>query len=125
LALYDYAAGFSINGPGLSVLRNRHANARLSSSRRVPEISITRHRTPVKTSREWFSRSRGKACRLSGGSSPGRRNGVVNASDVSQAKLQSGQPVSSSNFRNDVTVNGSINASDVSSVKSKSGTALP
>ena len=52
-------------------------------------------------------------------------NGSVNATDVSQAKLQSGQPVSSSNFRNDVSVNGSINASDVSSVKLKSGTALP
>ena len=52
-------------------------------------------------------------------------NGTVNASDVSQAKLQSGQPVTGSNFRNDITVNGSINATDVSNVKLKSGTALP
>ena len=52
-------------------------------------------------------------------------NGSVTASDVSQAKLQSGQAISGSNFRNDVTVNGTINASDVSSVKLKSGTALP
>ena len=52
-------------------------------------------------------------------------NGSVNASDVSQAKLQSGQAVDTSNFRNDINVNGSINASDVSSVKLKSGTALP
>jgi hypothetical protein len=52
-------------------------------------------------------------------------NGTVNATDVSQAKLQSGQPVTGSNFRNDITVNGSINATDVSSVKLKSGTALP
>lgn len=52
-------------------------------------------------------------------------NGSVNASDVSLAKLKSGQAVDSSNFREDVTVNGSINASDVSSVKLKSGTALP
>jgi hypothetical protein len=52
-------------------------------------------------------------------------NGVVNATDISQAKLQSGQAVSNSNFRNDVIVNGSINASDVSSVKLSSGTALP
>ena len=51
-------------------------------------------------------------------------NGSVNASDVSQTKLQSGQAVTGSNFRSDVTVNGSINASDVGAVKSKSGTAL-
>ena len=50
-------------------------------------------------------------------------NGIVNASDVSQTKAQSGQLVTGSNFRNDVTVNGSINASDVSQVKSRSGTA--
>ena len=52
-------------------------------------------------------------------------NGSVNASDVSQTKIQSGQAVTGSNFRNDVTVNGSINASDVSQVKARSGTALP
>jgi hypothetical protein len=52
-------------------------------------------------------------------------NGVVNATDVSQAKIQSGQPLKGSNFRNDVNVSGSINASDVSSVKLRSGTALP
>ncbi len=52
-------------------------------------------------------------------------NGAVTASDVSQAKLQSGQQVSGTNFRNDVIVNGSINASDISSVKLGSGTALP
>ena len=52
-------------------------------------------------------------------------NKTVNASDVSQTKLQSGQTLTATNFRNDVTVNGSINASDVSLVKSKSGTALP
>ena len=52
-------------------------------------------------------------------------NGTVNASDVSQTKLQSGQTVTASNFRSDVIVNSSINASDVSLVKSKSGTALP
>ena len=51
--------------------------------------------------------------------------GTVNATDVSQAKLQSGQAVTGSNFRNDITVSGSINATDVSSVKLKSGTALP
>jgi uncharacterized delta-60 repeat protein len=52
-------------------------------------------------------------------------NGSVTGSDVSQTKLQSGQPVSGSNFRSDVIVSGSINGTDVSSVKLKSGTALP
>ena len=52
-------------------------------------------------------------------------NGTVNATDVSQTKLQSGQPVTSANFREDVNANGSINATDVSSVKLKSGTSLP
>ena len=52
-------------------------------------------------------------------------NGTVNATDVSQAKLQSGQGVTASNFRNDITVSGSINGTDVSSVKLRSGTALP
>ena len=52
-------------------------------------------------------------------------NGSVNASDVSQTKLQSGNPVTASNFRADVNTNGAINASDVSTVKLASGTALP
>ncbi len=52
-------------------------------------------------------------------------NKAVNASDVSQTKLQSGQAVTATNFREDVNVNGSINATDVSLVKLKSGTALP
>jgi len=52
-------------------------------------------------------------------------NGTVNASDLSQTKLQSGQQVNGANFREDVTVNGSINAGDVSLVKTRSGTALP
>ena len=52
-------------------------------------------------------------------------NGIVNATDVSQTKAQSGNPVTASNFREDVNTNGAINASDVSAVKTKSGTALP
>ena len=52
-------------------------------------------------------------------------NRAVSSSDVSQAKLQSGQAVTGSNFRNDINVNGSINATDVSGVKLRSGTALP
>ena len=52
-------------------------------------------------------------------------NGAVASSDVSQTKLQSGQPVTASNFREDINVSGSINATDVSMVKARSGTALP
>lgn len=51
-------------------------------------------------------------------------NGVVNASDVAATKSQTGQAVTSANFRFDVTVNGTINASDVALVKSSSGTGL-
>ena len=49
----------------------------------------------------------------------------VNAGDIGQTKSQSGNPVTGSNFREDVTVDGSINAGDIGLVKSKSGTALP
>ena len=52
-------------------------------------------------------------------------NGLVNSSDVSQTQSQSGQGVTSTNFREDVTGNGVINSSDVSFVQSQSGTALP
>ena len=51
-------------------------------------------------------------------------NGCVNATDVSQTKFQSGQTVTGSNFREDVTGNCAITASDISLVKSKSGACL-
>ena len=52
-------------------------------------------------------------------------NRKVNASDVTQTKAQSGQPVSAANFRTDVNTNGSINSSDITIVKSRSGTGIP
>ena len=52
-------------------------------------------------------------------------NGAVNSSDIAQTQSQSGQSVTSSNFREDVTVNGLINSSDIELTQSKSGTALP
>jgi hypothetical protein len=52
-------------------------------------------------------------------------NRAVNSSDISQTQSQSGQSVTTANFREDVTVNGQINSSDISFVQSKSGTALP
>jgi hypothetical protein len=50
---------------------------------------------------------------------------TVNSADIAQTKSQSGQAVTSSNFREDVTVDGTLNSSDIALVKSKSGTALP
>ncbi len=52
-------------------------------------------------------------------------NGLVNSSDVSQTKGQSGTAASAANFRTDVTVSGLVNSSDVAIVKAQSGTALP
>lgn len=52
-------------------------------------------------------------------------NGRVNSSDIAQTQSQSGQLVTSSNFREDVTANGFINSSDISLVQQQSGTALP
>ncbi len=52
-------------------------------------------------------------------------NKTVNATDVSQTKIQSGTPVNAANFRNDVVVDGSINSSDISLVKLRTGTAVP
>ena len=52
-------------------------------------------------------------------------DGFVNSADISQTKAQSGQPVGSSDFREDVNADGFLNSADISLVKSKSGTALP
>ena len=52
-------------------------------------------------------------------------NGIVNSSDVSQTKNQSGAAVSDANFREDVTVDGLINSSDIANVKFQSGKAIP
>ena len=57
------------------------------------------------------------------GDTTGNKN--VNATDVSQTKLQSGNAATATNFRTDVTVSGTINATDVSQVKLNSGHGLP
>lgn len=49
----------------------------------------------------------------------------TDAVDVSQTKSQSGNALTTSNFREDVNIDGFIDAVDTSLVKSKSGTALP
>ncbi len=51
-------------------------------------------------------------------------NRSVNGSDVSQAKSNSGQPTTETNFRNDVTANGAVNSSDVGTIKQQSGTSI-
>lgn len=50
---------------------------------------------------------------------------TVNNVDVSQTMGQVGQPVTSSNFREDVKIDGSINATDVRLVSSNVGHSLP
>jgi hypothetical protein len=52
-------------------------------------------------------------------------NKMVNASDISQVKAQSGTAVSAANFRTDTNVSGTINASDIAQVKANSGHGLP
>ena len=52
-------------------------------------------------------------------------NATVNATDVSQVKLQSGALIGVGNFRSDLSANGSINAGDVSIAKSTSGHSVP
>ena len=52
-------------------------------------------------------------------------SGGVTTSDIGQTKAQSGQPLSNTNFRQDVNISGSINTSDIGTVKAASGTTLP
>ena len=52
-------------------------------------------------------------------------NKTVNATDVTQTKLQSGFAVIGANFREDVNANGTINGTDVSTVKVRAGSGLP
>jgi hypothetical protein len=52
-------------------------------------------------------------------------DGSVNSAEISQAKSQSGLPVSTANFREDLNVDGTINSADISLVNSASGTSLP
>jgi autotransporter-associated beta strand protein len=52
-------------------------------------------------------------------------NKSVNATDVSQTKLQSGSVASAVNFRADINATGFINASDVSQVKVRVGSSVP
>jgi FtsP/CotA-like multicopper oxidase with cupredoxin domain len=52
-------------------------------------------------------------------------NGVVNSSDVVQAKSRVGQSLNATNFRSDVNASGTVTSSDVALVKGQVGTELP
>ena len=52
-------------------------------------------------------------------------DGFVNSADISQTKAESGNGVTTLNFREDVNEDDFINSADISFVKSMSGTALP
>jgi hypothetical protein len=52
-------------------------------------------------------------------------DGFVNSADIGQTKSQSGNALTSSNFREDLNTDGFVNSADIGLVKSKSGTALP
>jgi hypothetical protein len=52
-------------------------------------------------------------------------NGLVNSTDTSLVRAQSGQAVTNSNFRADVNASGLINSTDASVVQGRSGTGLP
>jgi hypothetical protein len=52
-------------------------------------------------------------------------DGSVNSADIAQTKSQSGQTVTSSNFREDLSADGTLNSADIALAKSKSGTGLP
>jgi len=49
----------------------------------------------------------------------------VDSADIGQTKSQSGNSVTTGDFREDVNVDGFIDSADIAFVKSKSGTALP
>jgi hypothetical protein len=50
---------------------------------------------------------------------------AVNATDIAQVKSESGNGVTSSNFRADIDANGAVTASDVGQVKARAGNTLP
>ena len=52
-------------------------------------------------------------------------NKAVTASDVSQIKAETSNPIGAGNFRTDVSLNGVINGSDLSMTKAASGTGIP
>ena len=51
-------------------------------------------------------------------------NGSVNSSDVGKVKLQLGEPVTASNYRDDITADGLINITDLVLVGSLTGTGI-
>jgi hypothetical protein len=52
-------------------------------------------------------------------------NGIVNSTDIGQARGQTGQMMTALNFRTDLNASGTITSSDVGVMKLQTGTALP
>jgi arylsulfate sulfotransferase len=52
-------------------------------------------------------------------------NKIVNSTDVSEVKFQSGLAASATNFRRDITASGAINSTDLGMVKSRAGSSIP
>src|SRR6202040_3472146 len=52
-------------------------------------------------------------------------DGFVNSADISQTKSESGNAVTTLNFREDLNLDGFIDSGDISFVKAMSGTSLP
>jgi hypothetical protein len=84
--------------------------------------TITVSLTNVTDSAGNFSPAVAESMRVLVGDTNG--DGFVNSADIGQTKSQSGQSVTSSNFREDVNADGFINSADIGLVKSKSGTAV-
>jgi len=52
-------------------------------------------------------------------------NSAVSTSDVAIVKSEASNPVTQSNFREDLTADGNVSSSDVGAVKSMAGATLP
>jgi hypothetical protein len=52
-------------------------------------------------------------------------NSAVSTSDIAQVKSEASNPVTQSNFREDLTADGNVSSSDVAAVKSMAGATLP
>ena len=104
-------AGFSVSGSQVIVNLNNVSNAQ--------RITVTLAQVHSGSSVGDVSVSMGVLAGDVNGSSG------TNTTDISVAKSQAGQTVTSANFRADGNANGAINTSDVSLVKASAGTVLP
>ena len=114
------------SGTGTIASRNIGANPKeyivnLTGVTNVQRLTVSLNNVP---GRKWQLERHGQR-HHEGLIGDNNNNSAVNSSDISQTKGQTGQTVTSTNFREDVTADGSINSSDISLIKSKVGTGLP